>query len=110
MNQYFDSRTEAEKTPLERVLTKVKQGLFWILLGVGVAGGIFYYRMPIREPVELQALIATATQKKIALEAERDRISNRIEWLKNEPAYLELAVRDELNKKKDGEDIVRFHD
>lgn len=110
MNQHIDSRTDAEKTPLERVLTHVKQCLWWILLCLGVAGGIFYYRQPMREPAELQALIDAAIKKKLTLQAERDRISNRIEWLKSEPAYLELAVRDELNKKKDGETIVRFHD
>ena len=110
MNQYLGPRTDAEKTPLERVLTQVKQCLWWILLGLGVAGGILYYRQPMREPAELQALIDVAIKKKTALQMERDRIANRIEWLKSEPAYLELAVRDELNRKKDGETIVRFHD
>ena len=110
MNLHFDFRSDTEKTPVERVLTHVKQFLWWILLVVGVAGGVFYYQQPIRQPTELAELIEAATKKKIALELEKKRIANRIEWLKSEPEYLEIAVRDELNRKKEDETIVRFHD
>ncbi len=108
MNHFRDSRTDAEKTPLERILARVVRLQWWILLCLGVAVGVFYYQQPIREPNELLALIDQAKARKAALKAEHDKIANRIEWLKNEPDYLEVAARDALNRKKDEEVIVRF--
>lgn len=109
MNQFNNPRSEASNSPLVTLLTHVKQGLWWIVLVLGVTAGVFIYKQPIREPVELVDAIKEATVKRAALQIERDRIANRIEWLKSEPSYLEIAARDELNKKKAGETIVRFH-
>ena len=108
MNNFRDNRADADKTPMERILARVVRLQWWILLCLGVAGGVFYYQQPIREPKELLVLIDQAKAKKAALKAEHDKIANRIDWLKNEPEYLEIAARDALNRKKDGEVIIRF--
>ena len=108
MNSPRDHRTDADKTPLERILDRVLKLQWWILLLLGVAGGVFYYQQPIREPKELLVLIEQAKAHKASLQADHDKVSNRIDWLKNEPEYLEIAVRDALRRKKEGEEILRF--
>lgn len=108
MNSLRDTRTDAEKTPIERILDRVLKLQWWLLLCLGVAGGVFYYQQPIREPKELVALIDQAKVRKAALKAEHDKVANRIDWLKNEPEYLEIAARDALHRKKEGESILRF--
>lgn len=108
MNSPRDHRTDADKTTVEKVLDRVIKLQWWIILGLGVAGGIFYYQQPIREPKELVAMIDQARARKASLQAEHEKVSNRIDWLKNEPEYLEVAVRDALHRKKEGETILRF--
>jgi len=104
----MNARSEASKSRLERLLTLVLSLQWWLLLCVGVAGGVLYYQQPLEEPVELRALVAEAQAQKDALTAERKRVSDRIEWLKTEPAYLEAKVREKLNQQKDGETILHF--
>ena len=48
------------------------------------------------------------TAEKQALDVQHDQMVNRVEWAKNDDAYLEIIARDRLNKQKDGEVIVRF--
>ncbi len=100
--------SEEEKTTVERLLGVVVGLQWWLLLALGVAGGVFYYRQPIAEPKDLQASIKRLTAEKTALETERDRLVNRVEWAKNDDSYLEILARDRLNKQKDGEVILRL--
>ena len=108
MNSLRDTRSNADKTPVEKILDRVVKLQWWLLLCLGVAGGVFYYQQPIREPKELLALIDQAKARKAALTAEHRKVTNRIDWLKSEPEYLEIAVRDALRRKKEGETILRF--
>ena len=108
MNSYRDTRSDTEKTPVERVLDRVVKLQWWILLCIGLAFGVFFYQQPLREPKELLVLIDQAKARKVALQADHDKIANRIEWLKNEPEYLEIAARDTLRRKKEGETILRL--
>ena len=108
MNSPRDTRSDADKTSMEKILDRVLKLQWWILLCLGVAGGVFYYQQPIREPKELLALIQQAKAHKASLQVEHDKVTNRIDWLKNEPEYLEVAVRDALRRKKEGETILRF--
>ena len=97
-----------DKSTLERFLGVFVGFQWWLLLALGVAGGVCYYRQPIAEPKELQAGIKRLSTEKTALEAERDKLVNRVEWAKNDDAYLEVIARDRLNKQKEGEVVVRF--
>jgi cell division protein FtsB len=99
-----------DKSTLERFLGVIVGLQWWLLLALGLAGGVFYYRQPIPEPKELQTSIKRLRAEKLALEVEHDKLVNRVEWAKNDDAYLEVIARDRLNKQKDGEVIVRFKD
>jgi len=55
-----------------------------------------------RQNTELEATIAKEEQKL----AERTR---QLDWLRNDPQYVELLARDRLNLQKEGETIFRFN-
>jgi cell division protein FtsB len=42
------------------------------------------------------------------LQADRDKLLRRMEWIKNDTAYLEMAARDRLQLQKEGEFVLRF--
>jgi len=42
------------------------------------------------------------------LRADRDRLLRRMEWIKDDNAYLETAARDRLHLQKEGEYVIRF--
>jgi cell division protein FtsB len=93
---------------VQRLFRKVLACQRWLLLGLGVAGGVFYYRMPIEDPAQLRSLVADAQDRKDWLVAQRDKLLQRIDWLKTEPEYLQIAAQDKLLRTKEGEKVVRF--
>ena len=42
------------------------------------------------------------------LQADRDKLLRRMEWIKSDNAYLEMAARDRLQLQKEGEYVLRF--
>ena len=42
------------------------------------------------------------------LKTDRDKLLRRMEWIKNDNAYLEMAARDRLHLQKEGEYVLRF--
>jgi cell division protein FtsB len=42
------------------------------------------------------------------LKSHRDKLLRRMEWIKNDNDYLEMAARDRLHLQKEGEYILRF--
>lgn len=65
-------------------------------------------------PMDTQlAMRARLEQLKIerdSLKENRDKLLRRMEWLKNDNAYLETAARDRLNLQKEGEYVLRFEE
>ncbi len=110
MNHRIDAlhHRPEDKTQVERLLGLVVRFQWWLLLALGVAGGVFYYTQPIPEPDDLRADVKRLTADKQQLETQKQQLANRVEWAKNDDAYLEIIARDQLNKQRDGEVIVRF--
>jgi cell division protein FtsB len=44
------------------------------------------------------------------LKADRDKLLRRMEWIKNDNAYLEMAARDRLHLQREGEYVLRFEE
>ena len=42
------------------------------------------------------------------LKSDRDKLLRRMEWIKNDNDYLEMAARDRLHLQKEGEFVLRF--
>ena len=108
MNSLRDSRAEADKSPLERILTRVIRLQWWLFLVLGLVGGLFYYLQPIDDPTDLRALVAEAKETKKTLATQRSNLLQRIDWLKTEPEYLEIAAQDKLLRGREGEKVIRF--
>ena len=109
MNHRHDSPIRSEdKTKVERLLGTVVRFQWWLLLALGVAGGVFYYRQPLPEPEALRTNIVKLKAEKQALEVQRNQLINRVDWAKNDDEYLQIIARDRLNKQREGEVIVRF--
>lgn len=105
MNEHYD----AEKSRLQRILALMVRFQSWILLCLFVAGAVFYYRLPLPEPVALAGRVEQAKAMLAQRTKERDKIANRIKWLEEDKEFIELTVRDKLSRKKEGETILRFH-
>ncbi len=108
MNNLRDSRADADKSPLERILTRVIRLQWWLFLVLGLVGGLFYYLQPMEDPTDLRDLVADAQVTKSTLTQQRDKLLQRIDWLKTEPEYLEIAAQDKLLRAREGEQVIRF--
>jgi hypothetical protein len=95
-------------TSMQRFMANIVASQKLILLAVGVAGGAYYYSQPLPEPVEAAAELLLAAKEKQQLMVERDRLTNRIVWLREDRAFLEIAARDYLNRQQPGEKILHF--
>lgn len=63
-------------------------------------------------PIDTQNAMRTKLEQlkeqRDVLQADRDKLLRRMEWIKNDNAYLEMAVRDRLHLQKEGEYVLRF--
>jgi len=63
-------------------------------------------------PIDTQNAMRTKLEQlkgqRDVLQADRDKLLRRMEWIKNDNAYLEMAARDRLHLQKEGEFVLRF--
>ena len=63
-------------------------------------------------PIDTQNAMRTKLdqlkEQRNVLQSDRDKLLRRMEWIKNDNAYLEMAARDRLHLQKDGEFVLRF--
>lgn len=56
----------------------------------------------------MEAKIEVLRRERDALKAERDAQLRKMEWIKTDDSYLEIAARDRLGLQKEGEFVIRF--
>ncbi len=63
-------------------------------------------------PLDVQLAMRTKLdqlkEQRDVIRADRDKLLRRMEWIKNDNAYLEMAARDRLHLQKEGEFVLRF--
>ncbi|WP_395746986.1 septum formation initiator family protein [Prosthecobacter sp.] len=63
-------------------------------------------------PIDTQHAMRTKLdqlkEQRDKLQSDRDKLLRRMEWIKNDNAYLEMAARDRLHLQKEGEFVLRF--
>ena len=63
-------------------------------------------------PIDTQNAMRTKLdqlkEQRDKLQSDRDKVLRRMEWIKNDNAYLEMAARDRLHLQKEGEFVLRF--
>ena len=83
--------------------------VFRFLFGLMVATGVVLYFYPSGEAqAALHQKIDSMSLERDALRSERDAQVRKMEWIKSDDQYLEIAARDRLGLQKDGEFIIRF--
>lgn len=63
---------------------------------------------PLDEQLAMRTKLEELRKERDALKADRDKLLRRMEWIKNDNAYLEMAARDRLHLQKEGEYVLRF--
>jgi cell division protein FtsB len=63
-------------------------------------------------PIDTQTAMRTKLEQlkgqREELQAQRDKLLRRMEWIKSDSTYLEMATRDRLQMQKEGEYVLRF--
>ena len=65
---------------------------------------------PLDEQLAMRTKLDQLKEQRDTLKADRDKLLRRMEWVKNDNAYLETAARDRLHLQKEGEYVLRFEE
>ena len=63
---------------------------------------------PMDEQLAMRTKLEKLREERDALKGDRDKLLRRMEWIKDDNAYLEMAARDRLHLQKEGEYVLRF--
>ena len=63
---------------------------------------------PMDKQAAMRGKLEQLQAERDVLKSDRDKLLRRMEWIKNDNAYLEMAARDRLHLQKEGEYILRF--
>jgi cell division protein FtsB len=63
---------------------------------------------PMDKQAAMRGKLEQLQAERDVLKSDRDKLLRRMEWIKNDNAYLEMATRDRLHLQKEGEYILRF--
>jgi len=63
---------------------------------------------PMDKQAAMRGKLEQLQAERDVLKTDRDKLLRRMEWIKNDNAYLEMAARDRLHLQKEGEYILRF--
>jgi len=78
-----------------------------IVIGLLAVVGLFF--LPVIETEKhYKEQIATLQREAAAAEEQQDQLKVQMEYMKNNPAYVEHIARDQLNMGKPGETVIRF--
>lgn len=85
----------------------VRAGKFALLLVILAAAHAFFAPR-LEEKLELQLKVAALKRERDLLRDERDKRLRKVDWIRNDADYLEVAARDRLHLQKEGEYIIRL--
>lgn len=63
---------------------------------------------PMDEQLAMRTKLEQLRGERDKLQGERDKLLRRMEWIKDDNAFLEMAARDRLHLQKEGEYVLRF--
>lgn len=97
-----------DQGPLERILGRlVSCGRFLLLLLV-VPVFLVFFQQPQSEHEQVQQKLDALAAEREELAGKLERLKRREKWIKNDPAYLQLAARDARDRQKPDEIILRL--
>lgn len=63
---------------------------------------------PLDAQLAMRMKLDQLKEQRDTIKQDRDKLLRRMEWIKNDNAYLEMAARDRLHMQKEGEYVLRF--
>lgn len=105
---YREVRASEPQSPWEGwVRAFLKLGRFILLLLI-VPVVYVWCENPIDTQNAMRTKLEQLKEQRDVLQSDRDKLLRRMEWIKNDNAYLEMAARDRLHLQKEGEFVLRF--
>ncbi|MDI1314419.1 septum formation initiator family protein [Prosthecobacter sp.] len=105
---YREVRASEPQSPWEGwVRAFLKLGRFILLLLI-VPVVYVWCENPIDTQNAMRVKLEQLKEQRDVLQSDRDKLLRRMEWIKNDNAYLEMAARDRLHLQKEGEFVLRF--
>ena len=86
----------------------VSRCLWWAISIVLVCIGLALFKPQMNRRAKLDLQIASLRAEKAALKSVHDTTKSKLEWLKNEPGFLEIQVRDRLDLARENETVFQF--
>lgn len=106
--KYKEIRTGTEAEHGTRWLHRVVRALRYVFVLMLAAGLVFSFYPSDAAQVALRGKIDVLRAERDALKNDRDAQVRKLDWIRSDVQYLEIAARDRLGLQKDGEFVIRF--
>ena len=97
--------SEPELTTAWRAVTKC---LVWAVVLVALCVGLALFKPQINRQARTSAKLEALKAEKNLAKDENRRVKAQLDWVKNDPAYLENFIRDRVGKSREGEWVMQF--
>ena len=94
--------------PVTTVWRAVTKLLAWLVAMTLVCISLAYFKPQLDRQTRIELELASLRAEKSRLSTENHRLKSRLEWLKQDPDFLEILSRDRLDLARKGETVIRF--
>jgi cell division protein FtsB len=105
---YRELRASEPQGTLEAWMRAVLKVARFVLLLLTIPVVYVLCDNPMDKQAAMRGKLEQLQAERDVLKNDRDKLLRRMEWIKNDNAYLEMAARDRLHLQKEGEYILRF--
>lgn len=105
---YQEIRARLEPDPATQKLHWVVRSCRYLLGCLALTAGAVYFYPDGTAEAAMESKIEVLRRERDALESERDAQKRKMDWIRTDVQYLEIAARDRLGLQKDGEFVIRF--
>jgi cell division protein FtsB len=105
---YREVRAAEPRTPWEYWMRALLKLAKFVLLLLVVPVIYVLCDNPLDEQLAMRTKLDQLKAQRDVVKTDRDKLLRRMEWIKNDNAYLEMAARDRLHMQKEGEYVLRF--
>jgi len=88
----------------------VSRCLGWAVTIVFVCIGLALFKPQMNRRAKLDARIEALHAEKNQVRTTLGSLRSKLDWLKNEPGFLEIYARDRLDRAREGEEVFQFPD
>jgi len=94
--------------PTTTIWQAISRCLLWAVSIVCVCIGLALFKPQMNRRAKMDAELAAMRQEKDEARLAWQSARARLDWLKSDPAYLEMFARDRLDLAREGETVFQF--